>query len=205
MIVWREKFIATAIHFLVTLALAACAAALIFLVWFPDPFADHDRRHRAVHAGRRAATSRSARCISLVIYNSRKSRRKLIIDYAIVGTVQIAALVYGVFIVAGTRPAYVAFSADRLEVVTARDIHGCRARGGAQCGVRDAAVHRTAPGRHPGAPGGTQRRHFRRRCQATKSLAAEVLRPLRIEARQHPRACQAHRRTHRRKSRPASC
>jgi hypothetical protein len=39
MIVWREKFIATAIHFLVTLALAACAAALIFLVWFPSPFA----------------------------------------------------------------------------------------------------------------------------------------------------------------------
>ena len=35
---------------------------------------------------------------------------------------QIAALVYGVFIVAGTRPVYVAFSADRLEVVTAREI-----------------------------------------------------------------------------------
>ena len=38
MIVWREKFVATGIHFLVTLALAACAAALIFLVWYPDPF-----------------------------------------------------------------------------------------------------------------------------------------------------------------------
>ena len=61
MIVWREKFIATAIHFLVTLVLAACAAALIFLVWFPRPFADDDRRHRAVPAGGRAATSRSAR------------------------------------------------------------------------------------------------------------------------------------------------
>ena len=38
MIIWREKFLATAIHFLVTLTLAICAAALIFLVWFPDPF-----------------------------------------------------------------------------------------------------------------------------------------------------------------------
>ena len=38
MIVWREKFVATGIHFLVTLGFAACAAALIFLVWYPDPF-----------------------------------------------------------------------------------------------------------------------------------------------------------------------
>ncbi len=51
MIVWREKFVATGIHFLVTLVLAACAAALIFLVWFPDPFADDDRRHGTVPAG----------------------------------------------------------------------------------------------------------------------------------------------------------
>ena len=28
-----------------------CAAALIFLVWFPDPFDDDGRRHRAVPAG----------------------------------------------------------------------------------------------------------------------------------------------------------
>ena len=60
--------------------------------------------------------------ISLVIYNSRKSRRKLITDYSIVGVVQIAALVYGVHILAAARPVYVAFSHDRLEIVSARDI-----------------------------------------------------------------------------------
>ena len=38
MINWREKFLAFGIHFLATLLLGACAAALIFLVWFPDPF-----------------------------------------------------------------------------------------------------------------------------------------------------------------------
>jgi len=37
-IVWREKAIAFAVHFLVTLALSAGAAALVFLVWYPDPF-----------------------------------------------------------------------------------------------------------------------------------------------------------------------
>jgi hypothetical protein len=36
--------------------------------------------------------------------------------------VQLAALIYGVFILAGTRPVYIAFSTDRIEIVTARDI-----------------------------------------------------------------------------------
>src|SRR6185295_6093639 len=40
MIVWREKVKAFAIHFLVTLTLSAAAATLVFLIWFPDPFAD---------------------------------------------------------------------------------------------------------------------------------------------------------------------
>jgi hypothetical protein len=57
-----------------------------------------------------------------VIYNSRKSRRELITDYTLVGAIQLAMMVYGVYIVAGTRPVVIAFNADRLEVVTARDI-----------------------------------------------------------------------------------
>lgn len=121
MIVWREKILATAIHFLVTLTLAACAAALIFLVWFPDPM--------QTMIGGTELFMLVVGCdlalgplISLVIYNGRKSRRELVIDYSIVGAVQLAALVYGVFILAGTRPVYVAFSQDRLEIVTARDI-----------------------------------------------------------------------------------
>lgn len=121
MINWRERFLAFGIHFLVTAALGACAAALIFLVWFPHPF--------ATMVGGTELFMLVVGCdlalgplISLVIYNSRKSRRELLADYTIVGIVQIAALVYGVYIVAGTRPVYVAFSTDRLEVVTARDI-----------------------------------------------------------------------------------
>jgi len=121
MIAWREKFLATAIHFLVTLSVAAVAAALIFLVWFPDPLQTMigGTELFALVVGTDLALGP---LISLVIYDSRKARRVLITDYAIVGTVQIAALVYGVFILAGTRPVYVAFSHDRLEITSARDI-----------------------------------------------------------------------------------
>jgi hypothetical protein len=45
-----------------------------------------------------------------------------VLDYSVIGCVQLAAMVYGLYIVAGTRPVYVAFSLDRLEVVTAFDI-----------------------------------------------------------------------------------
>jgi hypothetical protein len=118
---WREKFVAFAIHFVTTLALAAIAAALIFLVWFPDPF--------QTLVGGTGLFELVVGCdlalgplLSLVVYNSRKSRGKLIFDYCVIGIVQLAALAYGVYIVAGTRPVYVAFNADRFEVVSAHDI-----------------------------------------------------------------------------------
>jgi hypothetical protein len=118
---WREKFVAFAIHFLITLALAACAAGLIFLVWFPDPF--------QTMVGGTGLFELVVGCdlalgplLSLVVYNSRKSRGKLVFDYWVIGAVQLAALVYGICIVAGTRPVYLAFNADRFEVVSASDI-----------------------------------------------------------------------------------
>jgi len=118
---WRERFLAFAIHFMVTLAMGACSAALIFLVWFPDPY--------QTMVGGTQLFELVVACdlvlgplISLVIYDTRKSRRKLVLDYTIVGVVQIAALLYGVYIVAGTRPVYLVFSTDRFEVVLARDI-----------------------------------------------------------------------------------
>jgi hypothetical protein len=120
-IAWREKFVATGIHFLVTLTLAACAAALVFLVWFPDPF-------QALIGGTQlfvlvvGCDLVLGPLVSLVIYNSRKSRGKLVFDYVVIGILQITALIYGVSVLAGSRPVFVAFSVDRLEIVTAREI-----------------------------------------------------------------------------------
>lgn len=121
MIVWREKLVATGIHFLVTLLVAAVAAAVIFLVWFPHPF--------ATMIGGTELFLLVVGCdlalgplISLVIYDSRKTRRALIFDYSLVGAIQIFALVFGVHTLAATRPVYVAFSHDRIEIVSAVEI-----------------------------------------------------------------------------------
>lgn len=121
MIVWREKFRAVLLHFIVTLGMALAAAALIFLVWYPDPF-------QVMLGGTRFFLLISicdlvlGPLTSLIIYNSKKTRRALIFDYTVVGIVQLAAFVYGVVSISNARPAYVAFVKDRFEVVIADDL-----------------------------------------------------------------------------------
>jgi hypothetical protein len=120
-IAWREKARAFAIHFLVTLALAAGAAALVFLVWFPAPF--------ATMLGGTKLFGILLMCdlglgplTSFIIYSSKKSRRALLFDYTIVGIVQLGAFIYGLHAVSNTRPVFIAYVKDRLEVVSADEI-----------------------------------------------------------------------------------
>lgn len=121
MIAWREKFRAVLLHFAVTLAMALAAAAVIFLLWYPDPF-------QAMLGGTRFFVLITTCDLvlgpltSLIIYNSKKSRRALIFDYTIVGIVQLAAFVYGVVSIEHARPIYITFVKDRFEVVIAEDI-----------------------------------------------------------------------------------
>jgi hypothetical protein len=121
MIAWREKFRAVLLHFLVTLVMAAAAAALIFLVWYPDPF-------EAMLGGTRffmlitTCDLVLGPLTSLIVYNSKKTRLALIFDYTIIGIVQLAAFVYGVMSISNARPAYIAFVKDRFEVVIAEDL-----------------------------------------------------------------------------------
>jgi hypothetical protein len=118
---WREKLVAFGIHFLATLFLAACAAALVFLIWYPAPFTQMlgGRELFLLVVGIDLALGP---LMSLVIYSSRKPRRALITDYSIVGVLQVAALVYGVWVMAGARPAYITFVKDRFEVVLAAEL-----------------------------------------------------------------------------------
>lgn len=121
MIVWREKTRAFAVHFLVTLLFSAAAAALVFLVWFPDPF-------QRMLGGTRLfeilvmCDLGLGPLTSFIIYNSRKSRRALLFDYTLVGIVQLAAFIYGLNAVANTRPVYVVSVGDRIEVISAGEI-----------------------------------------------------------------------------------
>jgi hypothetical protein len=121
MIVWREKLLAFSIHFVVTLAVALIAAAIIFLIWYPSPFGRMlgGMQLFLLVSGCDLALGP---LVSLVIYNSRKSRRELVTDYTVIGVLQLAALAYGMYVVAVARPAYLVFSKDRIEVIAAQAI-----------------------------------------------------------------------------------
>jgi hypothetical protein len=121
LIPWREKFRAFGIHFATTLAVAALAAGLIFLVWYPPPFGTMVGGFKLfmLITGIDLALGP---LVSLVIYDSRKSRRALVFDYTVVGILQLSALAYGVYSVSLNRPVYVAFVKDRLEVIAAGEI-----------------------------------------------------------------------------------
>ncbi|MES1189786.1 MAG: TfpX/TfpZ family type IV pilin accessory protein [Steroidobacter sp.] len=119
--IFKYKLRAALWHFLITAAVGALIAALVFLVWFPPPFAammDGIKLFFIVLGCDLALGP----LMSLVIYNHNKSRRELIIDYLIIGAIQLAALVYGVFVVAQYRPAYIAFTVDRFDVISAGDL-----------------------------------------------------------------------------------
>lgn len=113
----RARLRAAAVHFLATAAVAAMAAGLVFGLWFPDPFA-------RMLGGTElfllvlACDLVLGPVISLVIWNPRKPRAELVRDYAVVGMMQVVALVYGLHAVATVRPLFWVFVVDRYEIVS---------------------------------------------------------------------------------------
>jgi hypothetical protein len=61
--------------------------------------------------------------LTLIIANPKKPRRELARDIAIIIAVQLVALAYGARTLWHGRPLYYTFSADRLELVQASDLH----------------------------------------------------------------------------------
>ena len=141
MIPWREKAAAFAVHFLITLALSAVAAALVFLVWFPAPFQEMLGGTRLFEIMVMCDLGLGP-LSSFIVYNSKKSRRALLFDYTVIGIVQLSAFIYGVYSVANNRPAYVVFVGDRLDVIVAGEIDDADLAQGA-------AGYRSRPTGHP--------------------------------------------------------
>ncbi|MFT3930151.1 MAG: TfpX/TfpZ family type IV pilin accessory protein [Spongiibacteraceae bacterium] len=118
---WRERFVAAGLHLLATAAVAAIVGLLIFAVWFPGPLAE-------MAGGRKlfflvvSIDIALGPLISLAIFNSKKSRGKLIFDYAVVSALQLTALIYGASMISISRPLFIVFTVDRLEVVASLEI-----------------------------------------------------------------------------------
>lgn len=113
---------AAGIHLLISALVAAAAAALVFGVWYPGIY-------RVLAGGRdlflliMAVDVVLGPLLTFAVFNLKKGWPHLRRDLAIIGTIQLAALVYGIYTVYGARPVATVFEVDRFRVVTAAQVH----------------------------------------------------------------------------------
>ena len=59
--------------------------------------------------------------LTLIIFNTKKPKKELLRDVSIIATIQLAALLYGLYVFAQTRPVYTAFNGQVLYIVSANE------------------------------------------------------------------------------------
>jgi len=118
---WQVRLRAAGIHLVSCLLVAAVAAAVVLLVWYPWPY-------RIVSGGESllfllmTVDIVMGPLITLAIFNLKKPRTELRRDIAIIVVLQLCALGYGLYTVFQARPAVLALEVDRFRVTTAYDV-----------------------------------------------------------------------------------
>ena len=108
-------------HLMLSLLVAAMAAALVFGLWYPPPYG-------ALAGGFTLFTlvvSVDVICgplLTLVVFDPRKPHRELLRDIGLVVLLQLSALTYGLYSVAQARPIYLAYEGNRFRVVSMADV-----------------------------------------------------------------------------------
>ncbi|WP_339675125.1 TfpX/TfpZ family type IV pilin accessory protein [uncultured Zhongshania sp.] len=118
---WYAKLKAFSTHFVITALVAGIVSYLVFKQWFPAPFA------KMMDAGSLLILVLTCDLllgplVSFVIYSPQKKMKSLLSDYAVVISIQIAALAYGMSTVVDLRPVFLVFTADRYVVVSAGEL-----------------------------------------------------------------------------------
>jgi len=118
---WQDRFKASAIHLGLSLSVASLAALLVFGLWYPYPYRD-------TSGGRElfliviTVDVILGPLITLAVFNRNKPRSELVRDLTVVGLIQLAALVYGLWTVFVARPVHLVFEYDRFRVVHAIEV-----------------------------------------------------------------------------------
>lgn len=113
-----NRWQAAALHLAISLCLAAIVGALLYFLWFPQPW--------FVAAGASTLILLLMGvdvCIGPlltgVVFNPEKSRRHLTLDLAVIALVQAVAFIYGLHVITQARPVFVVAAVDRYILVAA--------------------------------------------------------------------------------------
>ncbi len=118
----RRRARAAGVHLLISAAVAAVAAALVFGLWYPGPY-------RLLAGGQSLFVLLMTvdvvlgPMLTLAVFNLNKGWPHLKRDLAVIGVLQLAALLYGLYMVYTVRPVATVFEVDRFRVVAAGEVH----------------------------------------------------------------------------------
>lgn len=108
-------------HLLISVAVVALAALLVFAVWYPSPW----RQLLGIASIFGLVVAVDLVCgplLTLVLASPKKSRKERWVDLSLVGAIQLVALAYGLWSVFGARPVALVFEVDRLTIVSAIEV-----------------------------------------------------------------------------------
>ena len=118
---WKARLQAAGIHLLISLFVAALAALLVFGLWYPYPYRDLSGG-RVLFFMVIGIDVVLGPLITLLIFNSKKTRRHLAADLSVVAALQLAALCYGLWTAFEARPVHMVFEYQNMVVVHAAEI-----------------------------------------------------------------------------------
>ncbi|KAB2898700.1 MAG: hypothetical protein DWB45_05790 [Xanthomonadales bacterium] len=115
-----SRWKAAGIHLSANAVIGALALALIFLVWYPQPYS------QAAGAGTLALLLLGVDLVlgpllTLVVY--RAGKKGLRFDLTLIVLMQLGAFAYGMHVVAVARPAFVVAAVDRFVLVAANELN----------------------------------------------------------------------------------
>lgn len=119
---FKDRFVAAGWHLLISAVIAALAAALVFGLWYPGAF-----RHLAGGQGLFLLVVSVdvvlGPLLTFAVFNRAKGWPHLRRDLAVIGALQLSALVYGLHAVYVARPVALVFEVDRFRVVSVVDVY----------------------------------------------------------------------------------
>lgn len=114
-----SRWKAAAIHLSLSILVGLLVLALLFLVWYPQPYFDA-AGGRGLIVILLGVDIVLGPMLTLILFKSGK--KNLLLDLCLIAVIQISALVYGLYVIAQARPVFIVAAIDRFEVVAANEI-----------------------------------------------------------------------------------
>ncbi len=121
----RGALRAATVHFGISLMVVACAAFLVFGIWYPFPYQE-------LSGGRElfilvvVVDVVCGPMLTLVLYHPDKPKAELWRDLGVVFLIQLAALTYGLSVMWQARPLFLVLEVDRFKVINLLDLDAAK-------------------------------------------------------------------------------